>query len=154
MDISKELRALLDEALNLGGRAQAWTEATPLIGAVPELDSMGVVAVLTALEDRLGLSIDDDEIDGQVFESFGTLLAFSLVCAGVLVLRRTQPGLPRPFRTPWVPLVPGLGIVICVLQMFSLPTITWLNLAIWMVLGFIVYFGYSRKHSKLARPNG
>ena len=76
MDISKELRALLDEALNLGGRAQAWTEATPLIGAVPELDSMGVVAVLTALEDRLGLSIDDDEIDGQVFESFGTLLAF------------------------------------------------------------------------------
>ena len=82
--------------------------------------------------------------------SIGTLLAFSLVCAGVLVLRRTQPGLPRPFRTPWVPLVPVLGILICVLQMFSLPTITWLNLTIWLALGFVVYFGYSRKHSKLA----
>ncbi len=86
--------------------------------------------------------------------SIGTLMAFALVCAGVLALRRTQPGLPRPFRTPWVPLVPVLGIMICVLQMFALPRITWLNLAIWMVLGFIVYFGYSRKHSKLARPNG
>jgi APA family basic amino acid/polyamine antiporter len=83
--------------------------------------------------------------------SIGTLLAFALVCAGVLVLRRTQPHLPRPFRTPWVPLVPGLGIAICVLQMFSLPRITWLNLAIWMALGFAVYFGYSRKHSKLAK---
>lgn len=82
--------------------------------------------------------------------SIGTLLAFSLVCAGVLVLRRTQPGLPRPFRTPWVPLVPILGILICVLQMFSLPNITWLNLTIWLALGFAVYFGYSRKHSKLA----
>lgn len=84
--------------------------------------------------------------------SIGTLLAFALVCAGVLVLRRTQPNLPRPFRTPWSPLLPGLGILICIAQMFSLPKITWLNLTIWMILGFAVYFGYSRKHSKLARP--
>jgi APA family basic amino acid/polyamine antiporter len=81
--------------------------------------------------------------------SIGTLLAFSLVCAGVLVLRRTQPGQPRPFRTPWVPLVPVLGILTCVAQMFSLPTITWLNLTIWLALGFIVYFGYSVRHSVL-----
>jgi len=86
--------------------------------------------------------------------SIGTLLAFALVCAGVLVLRRTQPNLPRPFRTPWVPLIPVLGILICIAQMFSLPNITWLNLTIWLALGFAVYFGYSRKHSKLARPNG
>jgi len=86
--------------------------------------------------------------------SIGTLLAFSLVCAGVLVLRKTQPNLPRPFRTPWVPVVPVLGVLICVAQMFSLPAITWLNLTVWMGLGFVVYFGYSRKHSKLARPNG
>lgn len=86
--------------------------------------------------------------------SIGTLLAFSLVCGGVLVLRRTQPNLPRSFRTPWVPLVPVLGIVICIAAMFSLPSITWVNLAIWMALGFAVYFGYSRKHSKLNRPNG
>lgn len=84
--------------------------------------------------------------------SIGTLLAFALVCAGVLVLRRTQPNLPRPFRTPWSPVVPVLGILICVAQMFSLPNITWLNLTIWMILGFAVYFGYSRKHSRLARP--
>lgn len=86
--------------------------------------------------------------------SIGTLLAFSLVCAGVLALRRTQPNLPRPFRTPWVPLVPVLGILICVAQMFALPSITWLNLTIWLALGFAVYFGYSRKHSKLAKSAG
>jgi APA family basic amino acid/polyamine antiporter len=84
--------------------------------------------------------------------SIGTLLAFALVCAGVLVLRRTQPALPRPFRTPWVPLIPVLGILICIAQMFALPSITWLNLTIWLALGFAVYFGYSRKHSRLAGP--
>lgn len=83
--------------------------------------------------------------------SIGTMLAFSLVCAGVLVLRRTRPELPRPFRTPLVPLVPLLGIGCCVLQMYFLPLITWLNLAIWMGLGLIIYFGYSRKHSRLAQ---
>ena len=81
--------------------------------------------------------------------SIGTLLAFALVCAGVLVLRRTEPQAPRSFRTPWVPFVPVLGIVICIAQMFALPTITWLNLSIWLALGFMVYFGYSRQHSKL-----
>jgi APA family basic amino acid/polyamine antiporter len=83
--------------------------------------------------------------------SIGTMLAFSLVCAGVLVLRKTRPDLPRPFRTPLVPLVPLLGIGSCGLQMYFLPLITWLNLAIWMGLGLAVYFGYSRRHSLLAR---
>ena len=78
------------------------------------------------------------------------MLAFALVCAGVWVLRHRSPDLPRPFRTPWVPLVPILGIGTCILQMCFLPAITWLNLGIWLGLGFIVYFGYSRKHSKLA----
>jgi APA family basic amino acid/polyamine antiporter len=86
--------------------------------------------------------------------SIGTLLAFALVCAGVWTLRRTRPDLPRPFKTPWVPIVPILGIATCILQMAFLPAITWLNLAIWLGLGFIVYFGYSRKNSKLAQPNG
>jgi len=83
--------------------------------------------------------------------SIGTMLAFSLVCAGVWVLRRTRPDLPRPFRTPLVPLVPILGIGSCALQMYFLPLITWLNLAIWMGLGLIIYFGYSRRHSLLAK---
>jgi APA family basic amino acid/polyamine antiporter len=82
--------------------------------------------------------------------SIGTMLAFSLVCAGVLVLRRTRPDLPRPFRTPLVPLVPLLGIGSCALQMYFLPLITWLNLAIWMSIGLAVYFGYSRRNSLLA----
>jgi basic amino acid/polyamine antiporter, APA family len=82
--------------------------------------------------------------------SIGTLLAFAMVCAGVLVLRKRQPDLPRPFRTPLVPLVPILGIITCVVQMFSLPPITWRNLLIWLALGFVVYFTYSRRNSRLA----
>ena len=81
--------------------------------------------------------------------SIGTLLAFALVCAGVWVLRKKEPAAIRSFRTPWVPLVPILGILTCVAQMLFLPAITWINLAVWMALGFAVYFGYSRKNSKL-----
>lgn len=76
MQTAAQLLALLDETLNLQGRTATFTEATPLIGAVPEMDSMGVVSLLTAFEDRLGFSVDDDEVDGSVFETVGTLLAF------------------------------------------------------------------------------
>lgn len=76
MDIRKELLSLLDDTLNLGGRASSFHDETPLLGALPEMDSMGVVAVITAFEDRLGFSVDDDEIDGSVFQTFGTLLDF------------------------------------------------------------------------------
>lgn len=81
--------------------------------------------------------------------SIGTLMAFAIVCLGILVLRRTRPDLPRPFRTPWVPVVPILGVVTCVGMMFTLPPDTWLRLAIWMAIGFAVYFGYSVRHSTL-----
>jgi APA family basic amino acid/polyamine antiporter len=81
--------------------------------------------------------------------SIGTLMAFAIVCLGILVLRKTRPDLPRPFRTPWVPLVPILGVVTCVGMMFTLPPDTWLRLAIWMAIGFAVYFGYSVRHSTL-----
>lgn len=76
MQTAAQLLALLDDTLNLQGRTATFTEATPLIGAVPEMDSMGVVSLLTAFEDRLGFSVDDDEVDGSVFETVGTLLAF------------------------------------------------------------------------------
>ena len=76
MDIRKELLSLLDDTLNLAGRASSFQDETPLLGALPEMDSMGVVAVITAFEDRLGFSVDDDEIDGSVFQTFGTLLEF------------------------------------------------------------------------------
>jgi len=83
--------------------------------------------------------------------SIGTLLAFAMVCAGVGVMRYTKPDAPRPFRTPWVPLVPILGIVSALAQMFALPLDTWLRLIIWMALGFTVYFTYSINHSKIRK---
>ena len=76
MEIENTLRSLVDETLNLEGRSAGFNANTPLLGAVPELDSMGVVSLITAFEDRLGLSVDDDEIDGSVFETWGSLLAF------------------------------------------------------------------------------
>ena len=81
--------------------------------------------------------------------SIGTLFAFVVVCLAVIVLRYRQPDLPRPFRTPLVPLVPLLGAGICFWQMASLPRDTWLRLLIWMAIGIAIYFFYSRRHSKL-----
>lgn len=76
MDIRQEVANLLDEVLSLGGRAQAFTLDTPLLGAVPELDSMAVVGVINAIEERFDLIIEDDEIDGSTFASVGSLVAF------------------------------------------------------------------------------
>jgi basic amino acid/polyamine antiporter, APA family len=84
--------------------------------------------------------------------SIGTLLAFVIVCIGVIVMRKTKPDIPRPFRTPWVPLVPILGAVVCLAQMLALPFDTWLRLIIWMIIGFAIYFFYSVKHSKFHKP--
>jgi APA family basic amino acid/polyamine antiporter len=81
--------------------------------------------------------------------SIGTLMAFVLVCASIIVLRRTRPDVKRPFRTPFVPLVPILGILICFSQMLALPLDTWIRLFSWMFIGLICYFFYGRKHSKL-----
>jgi len=79
--------------------------------------------------------------------SIGTLLAFVIVCIGVMVLRRTRPDLPRPYRTPFVPLVPILGIVVCMAMMVSLDQATWVRLLVWLLIGFVIYFGYSRRRS-------
>ncbi len=79
--------------------------------------------------------------------SIGTLLAFVLVCIGVIVLRRTAPDAPRPFRTPGVPAVPIAGAVICLAQMVGLPPATWERLVIWLALGLVVYAVYGRVHA-------
>lgn len=76
MDARAEILNLLDDVLSLKGRAQAFSDDTPLLGSVPELDSMAVVAVITAIEERLGLSIEDDEISGATFATVGTLVNF------------------------------------------------------------------------------
>jgi len=81
--------------------------------------------------------------------SIGTLLAFVIVCAGVWTLRVKRPDLPRPFKTPLVPLVPIFGIGISLGLMISLPWSTWLRLIVWLILGMGIYFGYGRRHSRL-----
>jgi len=81
--------------------------------------------------------------------NIGTLLAFVLVCGGVWILRSKRPDLDRPFRTPWVPFVPIMGIVCCFGLMLTLPADTWIRLLVWLIIGFAIYFGYSRKHSRL-----
>jgi APA family basic amino acid/polyamine antiporter len=83
--------------------------------------------------------------------NIGTLLAFVLVCIGVWILRRTRPDLDRPFRTPLVPLVPILGVLSCLGLMATLPADTWLRLLVWLLIGFVIYFTYGRKHSVLQR---
>ncbi|MCY7422910.1 MAG: amino acid permease [Chitinophagaceae bacterium] len=83
--------------------------------------------------------------------SIGTLFAFMLVCAAVIVLRKTNPELKREFKTPWVPFVPILGIVVCGAMIFGLGWTNWLRLIVWLAIGFVIYFAYSRKNSKLQK---
>jgi basic amino acid/polyamine antiporter, APA family len=83
--------------------------------------------------------------------SMGTLLAFVIVCAAVMIMRRTHPEAERPFRAPLVPLTPILGIATCLLLMFSLPAENWWRLVVWLVIGLAIYFGYGRRHSLLRR---
>jgi APA family basic amino acid/polyamine antiporter len=102
----------------------------------------GVVAILPAF-----LSV------GRLAElvNIGTLLAFTIVCAGVWVLRVRHPDLHRPFKTPFVPLVPILGIISAVYLMTNLPRITWMVMIVWLLIGLVIYFGYSIKHSKVQK---
>lgn len=81
--------------------------------------------------------------------SIGTLLAFVIVCAGILVLRYTNPEIHRPFKTPLFPFVPIMGVLVCLYLMYGLPWHTWERLLIWMGIGILIYFLYSKKHSKL-----
>jgi APA family basic amino acid/polyamine antiporter len=83
--------------------------------------------------------------------NIGTLFAFCIVCGGIAILRRTHPDLKRPFRCPLVPLIPLLGISFCTGLMLSLPRITWIRFALWLLIGLFIYFFYGIKHSRMAR---
>jgi APA family basic amino acid/polyamine antiporter len=83
--------------------------------------------------------------------SIGTLLAFTIVCTSIVILRKTRPDLERQFRTPWVPFIPIAGAIICFGQMLFLPLATWIRLVAWLVIGMAIYFGYSYRHSRLNR---
>ena len=81
--------------------------------------------------------------------SIGTLFAFILVSIGVIIMRKTNPDTPRPFKTPLVPLIPILGVLVCGFMIFGLGEENWIRLIVWLAIGFVIYFGYSRKHSKI-----
>ncbi len=83
--------------------------------------------------------------------NIGTLFAFVIVCLSILIMRYHHPQAPRPFRCPWVPLIPILGVILCLFLMFSLPSANWLRLAIWMVIGILIYLLYGRRHSIMAK---
>jgi APA family basic amino acid/polyamine antiporter len=85
--------------------------------------------------------------------NIGTLLAFVIVCAAVLIMRKTHPNANRPFRCPMVPLVPVLGVASCLMLMFSLPAANWTRLGVWLFIGFVIYFAYGKRHSILRKGN-
>jgi APA family basic amino acid/polyamine antiporter len=83
--------------------------------------------------------------------NIGTLFAFVVVCSAVLIMRFTHPEATRPFRVPFSPVTPVLGILTCLILMFSLPPENWYRLGIWLAIGFAIYFGYGKKHSVMAK---
>jgi len=110
---------------------------TPHITTILTGVAVGVTSMFTNIDEMVDLT------------NIGTLFAFILVCAGVLILRRRDPERPRAFKTPWVPVVPILGILSCLYLMFGLPSITWLRFGGWLILGIIIYFLYGYRHSRL-----
>jgi basic amino acid/polyamine antiporter, APA family len=95
-------------------------------------------------------SITPINIIGEMV-NIGTIFAFIIVCISIMVLRKTNPEQLRPFRTPWVPLVPILGILFNGYMMYKLGWVNWARLIIWLVIGLVVYFGYSRHHSRVQK---
>jgi len=119
----------------------------------PKFQTPYLSTIYTAIAVGIAASTLPLQLLGQLV-NIGTLLAFVLVCTGVIVLRRTKPDMERPFRTPWVPFVPVMGIVCCGGLMLTLPADTWLRLLVWLAIGLVIYFGYSRHHSVLQKTLG
>jgi len=126
----------------------------PVFGKVhPRFKTPYITTILTGIVAAVVAGLFPIGLLGELV-SIGTLLAFVIVCGGIIMLRYKSPNLARPFRTPLVPLVPILGILICGYMMTSLPWATWERLIVWMIIGLAIYFLYSRSHSKLARAEG
>jgi APA family basic amino acid/polyamine antiporter len=115
---------------------------TPYIGTIITGFFVGTFAAFANIAEVVDLT------------NIGTLFAFVLVSAGVIVLRKLEPDRPRPFRAPWVPVTPILAILSCLYLMVQLPLLTWIRFGIWLALGLALYFFYGMRHSRLARERG
>ena len=114
----------------------------------PRFRTPHITTIITGLTSAAIAGLFPINVLGELV-SIGTLMAFTIVCISILILRRTRPEIHRPFKTPWVPFVPILGALICTAQMLALPADTWLRLIAWLVIGVIIYFLYGIKHSKM-----
>jgi APA family basic amino acid/polyamine antiporter len=130
-------------SMSRDGLLPPWAGATH-----PRFRTPWISSILTGLFVAAFAGTVPISILGQLV-SIGTLLAFVIVCAAVLVLRKRRPDLERPFRTPLVPYVPIAGILVFLVLMVSLPLDTWIRLVVWLLIGFAVYFGYGIRHSRL-----
>ena len=110
---------------------------TPHVSTILTGVAVGVCSMFTSIDEMVDLT------------NIGTLFAFILVCIGVWILRKREPDRPRSFRTPWVPVIPILGVAACLYLMLGLPWVTWLRFGLWLIVGMVVYFMYGFKHSRL-----
>jgi APA family basic amino acid/polyamine antiporter len=109
----------------------------------PRFRTPHITTAITGIVVAIASGLFPISVLGQLV-SMGTLLAFAIVCTGVLILRRIEPQMPRPFMTPGMPWVPIVGTLVCFYLMSGLPLPTWIRLFVWLAVGFTIYFGYGR----------